>query len=222
MSAWKAVVFDMDGVIIDSEPFHYEVNKKIYSELGLDITRGEYEEFIGLSNTDMWAILTERYNLKKTVKELVEKQMAENINYLDTYSHEPISGLAKLLGEFTGLGKKIGLASSSPKKYIWKVLDELSIINFFSTVVSGEEMERGKPEPDIYIKVACQLGVQPENCLAIEDSENGVISAVSAGMKCIGFSQGEEFSQSQSLDGADITVSSLSDISGEMVESLFN
>lgn len=221
MNMWEAVFFDMDGVIINSEPIHYKVNQKIYSDYGLNIDWQEYTDFVGLSNTDMWTILKNRYNLNVSVAVLKERQLEENLLYLETHEEEPIPGVLNLLEEFTSRGKALGLVSSSPRVYIYKVLDKFSIRDYFRTVVSGEEMERGKPEPDIYLSAASNLGVKPENCLVIEDSENGVRSAVSAGMKCVGLSRENEFYRGQSLDRADFVVSSFTDIDMEMLKKLF-
>lgn len=210
MAKIAAVIFDMDGVIIDSEPIHYRVNQRLFKELGLGISKKEYSEFIGCSNNDMWRILKDRYNLQESIEELIKHQIEENIRYLDHNKEKPITGIVGLLEKLKADNFKIGLASSSPMKYIVRVLKEFAIEEYFDVKVSGEELARSKPNPDIYIKAARLLDEPEEKCIVIEDSYHGVTAAKKAGMKCIGFKNVN--SGKQDISGADLIIDSIEDI----------
>lgn len=217
MTSIKAVIFDMDGVIIDSEPIHYRVNQRLFKELMLDITEEEYNTFIGCSNSDMWGTLKDKYGLQEGVENLIAHQIEENINDLHNSNQKPISGIVELLDNLASENIKIGLASSSPMRYIEKVLEELALEKYFMIKVSGEDLENSKPNPDIYLKAASLIGESPEKCLAIEDSYNGVIAVKKAGMKCIGFNNVN--SGNQDISQADIIIDSIEDITFDLLDS---
>lgn len=218
MGNLKAAIFDMDGVIIDSEPIHYQVNQEIYKELGIEIDDQEYNTFIGLSNTDNWTILKEKYNLQDSIEELVARQNNKNIGHLENSNQQAIAGIKHLLEELEREDIKIALASSSSYKYIKAVLSKFGISDYFSIKVSGEDMDRGKPHPDIFLETARRLGVDAQDCMVIEDSKNGVKAAKGAGMKCIGFINPNSGNQDLSL--ADDKVDSIDTLSVSSLKKL--
>jgi beta-phosphoglucomutase family hydrolase len=183
----KAVIFDLDGVIIDSEPFHLVVNEKIFANLGIALSENDYQSFIGTTHKDMWTTIKRKFNLPQPVPELVNMQVSGNINYIKNEKIEAIQGVADLLFEIKKANIKIGIASSSPTEVIELVINKLGINDYFSAIVGGEKIEKGKPAPDIFLEAAKLLNIKPENCVVIEDSENGVKAAKAAGMKCVGF-----------------------------------
>ncbi|MFW5982228.1 MAG: HAD family hydrolase, partial [Halanaerobiaceae bacterium] len=207
MDNLKAVIFDMDGVIIDSEPIHYKVNQDLYRKLEIEVSDDEYSNFIGVSNRDHWNILKDKYGLKNTTEDLVKRQIDSNIQHLDKSDEEAIPGIIDLLEELRINNVKIALASSSAMRYIETVLEKFQIKDYFSVKVSGEDMDRGKPHPDIFLETARQLGLKPKDCLVIEDSENGVKAAKSAGMKCVAYINPNSGNQDLSL--ANIKVDSI-------------
>ncbi|MFW6022412.1 MAG: HAD family hydrolase [Halanaerobiaceae bacterium] len=219
MSELKAVIFDMDGVIIDSEPIHYEVNKKLYDELEIEIKDEEYRKFIGVSNSDHWGYLKEKHKLVESIEELVARQNSRNIGHLNNSTEEPILGVVQLIEELERQNIKIGLASSSDMRYIKAVIEKFGIDDYFQTMTSGEDMERGKPHPDIFQETASKLDEDSENCVVIEDSENGVKAALNANMKCIGYINPNSHNQDLSL--AHITVDSIEKITIQMLRDLF-
>ncbi|HLV10072.1 MAG TPA: HAD family phosphatase [Halanaerobiales bacterium] len=207
MPGLKAVIFDMDGVIIDSEPIHQMVNKSIFSTLGINISAEEYNSFIGLSNTEMWTYLKEKYDFKEDVKELKARQLKGNLQYLNNNSEKMVHGIKKLLDLFSKHNLNLAVASSSPLEYINNVLINLDINDYFEIRVSGEAFEKGKPFPDIFIYTAKLLKVMPEECVIIEDSENGVLAAKEAGIRVVGYKN--KNSGKQDLSAADLIVNSL-------------
>ena len=215
----KAVIFDMDGVIVDSEPAHEEVCKRRFKELNINVTDEEYSTFVGVSNKDMWTRLKENYGLKETVEELISIHLKAIMDDFRERDEKPIPGVERLLENLKAEGIKIALASSSPMENIELVLEKFGIGDYFESVISGENLERGKPAPDIFLKSAEKLGVNPENCVVIEDSHNGVKAAKAAGMKCVGFKNIN--SGNQDLSMADIIVYSMEDVNIEHLKGLF-
>jgi HAD superfamily hydrolase (TIGR01549 family) len=217
----KAVIFDMDGVLIDSEPFHLVVNEKIFADLGINLSEDEYHSYIGTTHKDMWRTIKERHNLPQSVPELVNMQVSGNINYIKEEDIEPIKikGVAELLFKIASENIKIGIASSSPTEVIELVINKLNISNYFSAIVGGEEIERGKPSPDIFLKASKRLNTDPSECIVIEDSKNGVLAAKAAGMKCIGFENPN--SGNQDLGKADLIVDNFDSLNVNTLKGLF-
>jgi len=214
----RAIIFDMDGVIIDSEPIHYDANKRIFEELGIPVNNSLYSNYIGVSNQEMWEDLKNEYDLQQSVEELVEKQNSQNLELFNEFVKEPIEGVVELLKNLKENGYKIALASSSPMRLIKEVICKFDIEKYFEVVVSSEDVTRGKPKPDIFIYTAGLLNVKPYECLVIEDSKNGVKAAKAAGMKCIGFKNPNSINQD--LSKADVVVENMKEISLELIEKL--
>jgi HAD superfamily hydrolase (TIGR01509 family) len=214
----KAVIFDMDGVIIDSEPFHWEVNKRIFKSMGIDVSEEEYHRYIGVSNTNMWTALRRSHGLRQSVGQLVAMQVRGNIDFMKKEHVNPVDGVIDLIIGLKKAGLLLGLASSSPHQIIAMVLDKFNIRSFFDAVVSGEDFENGKPAPDIFLAAASMLSVLPEQCVVIEDATHGVEAAKAARMKCIGFSN--IHSPGQDLGKADVVIDGLTVIGVSDVLSL--
>ena len=123
---------------------------------------------------------------------------------------EPIDGIRELLAELKALNIPAAIASSSPPVFIKAVLRKFDLLDHFECVVSGEEVERGKPAPDVYLKAAELLGVKPQDCMVLEDARHGVAAAKAAGMKCIGFVNPN--SGNQDLSQADYVVHAVSEV----------
>lgn len=215
----QAVIFDMDGVIIDSEPAHYQVNQRLFHELAIPVSLAEYQTFIGLSNTSMWTILKSKYHLEPSVSELVDMQVKGNFDYIMTEAIEPIPGVSELIQLLTTNRIKLAIASSSPHSIINLVMARFNFRSFFSGIISGENLAHGKPAPDIFWAAAKIIEESPENCLVIEDSTNGVKAAKDAGMKCIGFQN--KNSGPQVLSRSDLIIDHFTKLNLEMMRDLF-
>ena len=214
----KAVIFDMDGVIIDSEPFYLVIGMELYKKLNINITKDEHRSFTGVSNTNMWTTIKNNYGLKETVNELVEIQNKANIEYLEKKIEKPISGVIEILESLRKNEIKIALASSSSMEIIRMVLEKLKVTEYFQAIESGENLEKSKPAPDIFLNAAEMLQVEPECCIVIEDSNHGVTAAKAAGMKCIGFQNPN--SGNQNLEAADLIVDSLEDLNLDIIKKI--
>jgi haloacid dehalogenase superfamily, subfamily IA, variant 3 with third motif having DD or ED/haloacid dehalogenase superfamily, subfamily IA, variant 1 with third motif having Dx(3-4)D or Dx(3-4)E len=216
----KAVIFDMDGVIIDSEPFHWEVNKQIFKLLGIRVSKKDYRKYIGSSNTNMWTDLKARFGLLQPLEDLVKMQVNGNIDFLRENQFGPIEGITGLLRGLKKNAVAIGLASSSPDGAIDIVLRKFKIENYFSIKVSGEDFKKSKPAPDIFLRTARLLRVPPAQCVVIEDSAHGVAAARAAGMKCVGFAN--KNSWDQDLSKADLIIDDLRKLNVERIRALFS
>lgn len=212
----KAVIFDMDGVIIDSEPLHYKVFMRYTQEkLGVTISNEEYNTFIGTTNKSIFSMVQQKHGIRGDLDAIVAEYEEQIFTHLMTNkSEKPIDGVDTLIRLLRQSNIKLALASSSPKKLITIIIKMFKLEPFFAEAVSGQEVKRGKPAPDIFLRAAEMLGVPPEECLVIEDSRNGVMAAKQAGMKCIGFYN--PHSGNQDLSQADKIIKSFAEISNDL------
>ncbi len=206
----------MDGVIIDSEPLHYEVNKEIFSEFDIEVSEKEYNSYIGTANKEMWDMIVEKHNLDKNAGELTNLQQKKNLEHIKNDEVELMANVKSLLNELKYSELKLALGSSSPKKLINEVISNFNLENHFKIVRSGENVENGKPAPDLFLKISKELKIKPENILVIEDSHNGVKAAKKAGMNCIGFSN--DNSGNQDLSIADLIIEDFSKLTLEQIK----
>jgi len=210
----EAVIFDMDGVLVNSEPYHFKVEKLILKKMGITITDEELLEFVGLAMDKMWGRLKERYSLEKSISTLVEEDTRFRIDYFKSIGPvPPIEGVKHLAESIRSAGLKTAVASSSHQDIVRVILDASGLAKFFPIILSGFQVKNGKPDPDIFIETARLLDTKPGRCVVIEDSYNGVRAAKAAGMICIGYSN--PFSGNQDLSGADRIISSFSEIETE-------
>lgn len=203
MKKIKAVIFDMDGLMIDSEPLHVQAFNSVLEKYDKHLTEEENKRrYIGLSDEDQSQDIILRFGLPISTEELVLRKQAVFMKILKNQLI-PQQGLMKLLKKLDQTGYKTAIASSSPKDVIRAVIEGLKIADFIDDYVSAEEVENGKPAPDIYLSAAKRLKVQPSECLVLEDAPRGVQAAKAAGMICFaipsGFTQNEDFSQSDKV-----------------------
>ncbi|HEX9027284.1 MAG TPA: HAD family phosphatase [Clostridium sp.] len=206
----KAVIFDMDGVIIDSEPIHLKVDIETMKALGCNISIEELEKYVGATNEYMFADIKKNYNISKSIEEIINYKVEMTKQKIIQSDLEPIEGIKELLSELKNKNIPTAIASSSPRSFIDVVVSKFKLQDYFRFIVSGEEVANGKPAPDVYIETAKKLGMLPRDCTVIEDSKNGVLAAKAAGMKCIGFQNVN--SGNQDLSKADTIVKSIVEI----------
>ncbi len=214
---FKAVIFDMDGVIIDSEPFYQEVQIVLFQKMGITVPPEEYNTLIGAGMREMWNMIKSSRNLIQPIEELIEL----NNNVLLEYFKEstklvPILYFTDFLASVLAAGMKTAVASSTAKPIVEVILKKLNLYDFFNIIVSGDEVENGKPAPDIFLKTAARLNVKPSECVIIEDSTNGVKAAKSAGMYCLGYHNPN--SGNQDISAADKIINSFANINIEDIK----
>jgi HAD superfamily hydrolase (TIGR01509 family) len=216
----KALIFDMDGVIIDSEPLYQKANKNTFDKLGISISEEEYNGFVGTNGFYMWSTLKDKYKLNHSVEELIQMENDGFIEYLNQIeNHQSIDGINELILDLDKNKIIMAIASSSIKRSINAVIDRLRLRKYFKEIVSGEDIKNGKPAPDIFLKASTLINTPPEECLVIEDSRNGVLATKSAGMKCIGYQNLN--SGRQDLNQADYITSNLSELTYERLLTIF-
>ena len=203
----RAVIFDMDGVIVDSEPLWFEAYQKVCGEYGFAFNE-ELDRLVkGKSNGVK--LLTVALNIPDKYKEF-EGRVLKVYEGLFHRKAELMPGALDLLGKLKGK-YRLALATSAGKKRLSSHLGKFrSLEPFFDVLTSGGEVKRSKPHPDIFLKTAKKLNVGPEECLVVEDAEAGVAAAKAAGMKVVGLKP--HHVTSQDLSKADKIVSSLSEI----------
>lgn len=209
----KSVIFDMDGVIIDSEPEHLRSEQELFKALGIVMAEDDHlEEFVGTTSHYMWGALKNRFSLPQTVEELVKSERESYYNFLISRNHtiDLIKGAKELIQDLYKNGVTLAIASSSPMNVIEAVVDMYGIREYFVELVTGDYVERSKPNPDIFLYAARKVESMPEECIVIEDSANGVLAAKRAGMKCIGYKNLN--SGNQNLSPADLIINSFNEI----------
>ncbi|MDT2730400.1 HAD family hydrolase [Enterococcus gallinarum] len=178
----KAVIFDMDGVVVDTEPIYFERLYKFLLHNDLQPDKEELNKVVGSSSVDAWDIIQNIWG-----KEMDRTQYDEA--YKEFYKDHPINfqnimdkDLLLVLDWLTKRNYRIGLASSSSYSNIMEVLEQCNISHYFHSVLSGEMFKQSKPHPEIYLKTAEKLQVHPEECLVVEDSTYGITAGKEAGM----------------------------------------
>ena len=190
------IVFDMDGVIIDSEPIHHRTLSELFFELGIQISSQEFNSFIGSSTRNMWESLKLNHSLKRNIKDLIQLDETRYLDFLTKIEKlKPIEGVEKWLKYARENGFKVVLASSASQKNIDLVLSKLDFPDYFDLIVSGAELENSKPHPEIFLRAALKIDSLPEDCLVIEDAEKGIEAAIAARMFCLGFENKNSGSQ---------------------------
>ena len=206
----QAVIFDMDGVLVDSEFLHTKAEKKTLAPYGIELSIEEINNYMGMGVKMMLKSLIEKYQLPITGETLFRIH-EENLSDLFQEELEIMPGAIKIINHLKNRKIKLALASSSSPALIDLVLKIIHLESAFDVVISGEEVANGKPFPDIFRKTAELLNVQPNRCVVIEDSKNGVAAAKSAGMICIGFRSPN--SRNQDISRSDYIVDDLIKIS---------
>jgi HAD superfamily hydrolase (TIGR01509 family) len=180
----RGVVFDLDGVLLDSEPLHFRAACRVFREEGRTLSESAYREWIGRGALDTWTDWKKRHGLAADVQALIaadERARFEEIGC----GIDPIPEAVELARRLASAGMPLAIASSSTPKTIDAELAALGLDDVFDTRVSGEHVKRPKPAPDVYLRAADRLGLPPQACLAIEDSPVGVAAAKGAEMTCI-------------------------------------
>lgn len=214
--AVAAIVFDMDGVLIDTEPIWEEVRRAYIDELRGRWLPDTQDRFMGMSTAE-WSEYTSKDLLdgRRTPDEVAEDVISR---MADRYSeHLPlmpgaVDTVRRLAADYT-----LGLASSSPRRLIDVVLEHMGVTELFAATVSTEEVERGKPAPDGYLEAAARLGIEPGLCVAIEDSSNGLRAAHAAGMTVVAVPHPKYPPAADAIALASAVVDSLKDVTPELV-----
>ena len=177
----KAILFDMDGVLMDSEPLHLRASQLALGDRGPGFTARDNRAFLGATDAELFRILRILFNLDASTAELVEAKR-RHVTLLIRREGRPLPGVPDVPRQLRAAGVRLGLVSVSPRPVIRTLLETVTLEDVFHTVVSGDEVPRGQPAPDGLLMAARRLGVSAKECVVIEDSRNGVLAGKAAGM----------------------------------------
>jgi HAD superfamily hydrolase (TIGR01509 family) len=180
----RGVIFDMDGVLVDSEPVHVEATRLLLSDRGIRYEPSDEENFFGCTDREVFRALRARYGIAADEHELGEAWIARVVELLPGRL-VPMPGVPEVLDALRSRGYRLALASSSAPPVIATTITGLGLQQAFEVTVSGREVGKGKPAPDIFLEAARRLALAPADCVVVEDSSNGLRAAVAARIPCV-------------------------------------
>ena len=215
----QTVIFDMDGVIVDTEPVHRYAYFQHFSELNIDVSEELFTSFTGNSTRNVFQRVNSIFNLNADVEELI---LRKRTIFNDTFDHkedlELLEGVENLIKNLHENGVELILASSASKVTIDRVFRRFGLHPYFTNIVSGEDFPKSKPHPAIFEFAASLSKAPKENCIVIEDSTNGVLAAKAAGIYCVGYNS--IHSKLQDLSKADKIVNHFNELDYNIIANL--
>jgi HAD superfamily hydrolase (TIGR01509 family) len=214
----EAVIFDLDGVIVDSEQVWDEVREQLIGERGGRWTDSAHGDMMGMSSPEWSRYMHEELGLAETPQRINEEVVSR---MLVRYREELplLEGAVAAVERLAAAGLRLAVASSSNRPLIEVVLEHAGIARCFDATVSSEEVARGKPAPDVYLEAARRLGVEPGRCTAVEDSSNGLRAAYAAGMRIVALPNMHYPPAADALALAHVVLSRLDELVPETVAS---
>jgi HAD superfamily hydrolase (TIGR01509 family) len=219
MSCLSAVVFDFDGVVLDSETAEFEAHRLIFERYGATLTPDEWCRQVGIWTEGYEGRWFERLcGLSDCAPDQASYEAERRRIFQALVAREPMRGVRELLVELGAAGVPLAIASSSPGEYVWRKTTELGLVAHFGAIVSGTDVTRRKPAPDIYLEAARRLGAEPGRSVAVEDSAPGVTAARAAGMKVVAIPHW--LTAGHDLAGADLRVGHADELTVRILERL--
>lgn len=216
---YNTVIFDMDGLLIDSEPLWKEAADKLLHDFGVSLTEKQYSITTGLRTKEFLEHWFVHFGISTTNLPDVENKIVNDVINLVKLKGKPMPGVEYIFNFFLNLHFKIGMATSSPQSLIDIVIEKLGIAAYINAVSSAAELEYGKPHPEVYLKCADKIQSSPSQCLCFEDSFNGMIAAKAAKMKCIVVPSPNDFKRLV-WDAADLKISTLQNFNNLLLQGL--
>ena len=204
------IIFDMDGVLLDSEPMHQEIIYEVFQLKGIPFDKAYIETLTGMSAFPMWEKVKRDAQRSESVEELIKFHRDYFFKRLPEVKVPLVPHVKDVLEKFKNEGKHLSLASSSARKLIDIFTQQTNIAHYFEVIMSGDDVKYSKPNPEIFLKVAQWYGLPATQFTVIEDSTNGVKAAKSANMRCIGFDN--PLSGGQDLSQADLLIHSMQEL----------
>jgi len=216
----NAILFDMDGVIVDTEPLHKKAYFKMFEAFNIEVSIELYESFTGQSTLNVCKKLCDIYKLDSAPEDLVQ---TKRDCFKGLFNTDPslklIDGVLDLIKNYHANGLTLVLASSASMFTINNVFTRFNLDQYFKAKISGADLEASKPHPEIFIKAAALAGFPKQNCLVIEDSTNGIKAAHSAGIYCVAYKSEHSTNQDYSL--ANLIINNYKSIFYEKIGTVF-
>lgn len=214
----KAIIFDMDGVLIDSSKYIWEAHNSILEEEDIHLSKNEITPYRGMSLRDQYGIWKKKYGIKKyNLEEFRQKSL--EIQQKLMKKEKPNSSLVKLLKQAKEKNIRMAVATSSTRYRAKWILKKLKIIDYFESIVTADDVEKHKPEPHLFLAAAKKLSIEPEDCVVIEDAQNGIDAAKRANMKVVGLLR--KHHTRAELGKADLVAESFDKLTIERLKKLF-
>ena len=213
----KAAIFDMDGLLLDSEPLWKEAEITVFNSVGVPLTKELCQETVGVRIDGVVRYWYKKFPWQKESLKSVEARILDEVSRLILKDGRLMPGVSETIEALRTANYTLAVASSSPMQLIRAALEKFEIIDFFSVLHSAEFEEKGKPDPAVYLSTISRLGSDPSDCIALEDSVPGVRAAKSAGARVIAVPDPADISN-PGFAAADVVLSSLTDFSIERVE----
>lgn len=215
----KAVIFDMDGTIVFSEPFHFQAFSEVFAKFGIKYKYDEFvHKFAGTGSKNIFTKVFKEYNIKEDIAPYAEEKQNILQKLLRENELEIVKGFKEFLAKIKQKGLKTAVASGTSLDNIELTLKNIGVEKDFDVLASGREVKNNKPAPDILLLTAERLKVKPEECLVIEDAISGITSAKNAGMKCIALTTTVKKEALEEAD-ADLVVRDFDEINLENIAS---
>lgn len=212
----QTVIFDMDGVIVDTEPIHHYAFYQHFKELDIEVSAEMYALFTGNSTKNVFEKLIATFNLQHDINSLINrKRDLFNEAFDKKKDLFLLDGVLNLIKNLNRNNIQLILASSSANVTIEKIFKRFDLHQYFSHIVSGEDFPKSKPDPAIFVHAAFLSNTKKENCIIIEDSTNGIVAAKAAGIFCIGYDSPN--SKFQDYSQSDFVISNFSELNYEII-----
>ena len=210
MKKFQAMLFDMDGVLVDSEPIHFAGRHLTLERYGIKTSDEELSHYTGILSEVFLRDMAKKYNVDIPIEEACEFIKIDFKKVFDSYDLKPIDGIYDLLNALQSKNVSMAIASSSNPELIENVVNRLGIKQYFKALISGRQVAESKPSPDIYLTAAKAVNALPTDCVVLEDSHSGIVAGHAAHCYCIGFRSPHSGNQDLSL--ANVIVNSISEI----------
>ncbi|MDP3998890.1 MAG: HAD family phosphatase [bacterium] len=215
----KAVIFDMDGLLIDTEPIWTLVDQRFLARYGKDYRPIDKSRFMGSGVREFIKFIKKKFAIDENEEKLLSERM-EIFQSLVNEDLKLMSGAENLLQELSKNGYLVAMATGNTRQMMDLMTENLKIRKYFNVTVSSDEVPHGKPAPDIFLEAARRFDISPKECLVLEDAINGVVAAKAAGMRAIAVCD-QRYNKPESFTEADMVVGSLKEITSELIRQLF-